>query len=203
MDVVVISQSERLPSGALSLSLFLSPTRLELVLCRFLKIRNHEPRFLLLFSERRNCESKNDSFLIQFTILLANIFGIDSRKKAKVKELELRFIWNRNRHSPSWNWKGIGFAHLGPLPASSLSLSFSDPEGSTIRERRKYTYISKVKSNVWNNRYFGGAFNFFTTNVNFKKLGFFPNGVFVLPPFQVRTLCVKTRGPLLFGSLTF
>ena len=83
MDVVVISQSERLPSGALSLSLFLSPTRLELVLCRFLKIRNHEPRFLLLFSERRNCESKNDSFLIHFTILLAKDSGINPRKKAK------------------------------------------------------------------------------------------------------------------------
>ena len=54
-----------------------------LVLCRFLKIRNRECRFLLPFSERRNCESKNDSFLIHFTILLANNSGIYSRKKAK------------------------------------------------------------------------------------------------------------------------
>ena len=32
-----------------------------LVLCRFLKIRNCESWFLLPFSKRRNCESKNDS----------------------------------------------------------------------------------------------------------------------------------------------
>ena len=44
---------------------------LGLVLCRFLKIRNQEARFFLQFSERRNCESKNDSFLIHFTILMA------------------------------------------------------------------------------------------------------------------------------------
>ena len=54
-----------------------------LVLCLFLKIRNCESRFLLPFSERRNCESKNDSFFIHFTILLANDSGINSRKKAK------------------------------------------------------------------------------------------------------------------------
>ena len=57
-----------------------------LVLCRFLKIRNRECRFLLPFSERRNFESKNDSFSIHFTILLANDSGIDSRKKAKNSE---------------------------------------------------------------------------------------------------------------------
>ena len=67
--------------------------RNEQVLCRFLKIRNRESRFLLPFSERRNCEANNYSFLIHFTILLANYSGIDSRKKAK-------------------NSKGIGIAIL-------------------------------------------------------------------------------------------
>ena len=46
-----------------------------LVLCRFLKIRNHESRFILPLSERRNCELKNDSFSIHFTILLTNDSG--------------------------------------------------------------------------------------------------------------------------------
>ena len=55
----------------------------ELVLCRFIKIRIRDTRFLLLFSEMRNCESKNNSFSIHFMILLANVSGIDSRKKAK------------------------------------------------------------------------------------------------------------------------
>ena len=50
-----------------------------LVLCRFLKIRNHKSRFLLPVFERRNCESKNNSFLINCMILLANDSGIDSR----------------------------------------------------------------------------------------------------------------------------
>ena len=48
-------------------------------LCRFLKIINCESRFLLPLPEMRNCELKNDSFLIPFTILLANncdSFGI-------------------------------------------------------------------------------------------------------------------------------
>ena len=50
----------------------------------------------------RNCELKNDSFSIHFTILLDNDSGIDSRKRPKtVKESELRFFWNRNRHSPN------------------------------------------------------------------------------------------------------
>ena len=57
-----------------------------LVLCRFLKIRNCESQFYLPFSERRNCDSRNDSFSIHFTILLANDSGIDSRKKAKNSE---------------------------------------------------------------------------------------------------------------------
>ena len=42
---------------------------IHVVLYRFLKIRNRESRFLLLFSERRNCELKNDSFAIPFTTL--------------------------------------------------------------------------------------------------------------------------------------
>ena len=53
--------------------------RERLVLCRILKIRNHESRFLLPLSEWRICESKNDTF----TILLANDSGINSRKKTK------------------------------------------------------------------------------------------------------------------------
>ena len=57
--------------------------RYELVLCRFLKMRNHESQFPFPFSERRNCVSKNDSFSIYFTIFLAKDSRIDSRKKAK------------------------------------------------------------------------------------------------------------------------
>ena len=37
------------------------------VLCRFLKIRNRESQFLLLFSKRRNCESKK-CFLFLFLL---------------------------------------------------------------------------------------------------------------------------------------
>ena len=54
-----------------------------LELCRFLKIRNCKSRFLLPLSKNSNCELKNDSFSTHFTILLANDFGIDSRKNAK------------------------------------------------------------------------------------------------------------------------
>ena len=35
-----------------------------IVFCQFLKIRNCESRFLLPFSERGNCESKNESLSI-------------------------------------------------------------------------------------------------------------------------------------------
>ena len=73
-----------------------------LVLCRFLKIRNHESQFYLLFSERRNCDSRNDSFSIHFYDSFGQRFRNRFQKKGKkrVKELELRFFWNRNRHSP-------------------------------------------------------------------------------------------------------
>ena len=54
-----------------------------LELCRFLKIRNCEFRFLLPLYKMRNCELNNNSFAIHFTTLLAKDSGIDYRKKAK------------------------------------------------------------------------------------------------------------------------
>ena len=56
---------------------------LELVLCQFLKITNCKSQFYLPFSECRNCELKNDSSSIHFTILLANDSGIESRHKVE------------------------------------------------------------------------------------------------------------------------
>ena len=81
-----------------------------LELCRFLKKRNCESRFILPLSEIRNCVS------IHFTIILANNSG---QRPKPVKESELRFFWNRNRHSPNshdltWRrrrprrWRGRG-----------------------------------------------------------------------------------------------
>ena len=70
-----------------------------IVLCRSLKIRNREFRFLLLFSERRNCESKSDSFSIHFTIYFWPTI-LEKRPKTD-KESELPFFWNRIRNSSS------------------------------------------------------------------------------------------------------
>ena len=68
-----------------------------------LKIRNHESQFLLPFSERRNCESKNESFSIHFTILFwpTILESIPEKRPKTVKESELQFFWNQNRHSPT------------------------------------------------------------------------------------------------------
>ena len=83
-------------------SIDLSRWPFQLVLCRFLKIRNRESRFLLLFSERRNCESKKR---IPFRLILRFFWptipkSIPEERPKTVKESELWFYWNWNRHSP-------------------------------------------------------------------------------------------------------
>ena len=59
------------------------PTKPKLELCRFLKIRNHESRFLLPIRKMRNCEPEINSFFNSISDSFGHNSGSNSRKFTK------------------------------------------------------------------------------------------------------------------------
>ena len=119
---------------------------LTLVLGRLLKITNRESRFLLPFSERRNCESKNDSFSIHFTILLANDSRVGFRKEAQNSQgIGIAILLESESTQPYWGGRSNSQGPKIALRIRPLDLSLTQ---SLLLKRENCIYV------VWAQKWF-------------------------------------------------